>query len=68
MLLGRNETNIMAKKLLEIDFSSLSWKHIKNNGLDIEYACLIPKSVASTILKELEETLEYFTGNLAKIK
>lgn len=56
------------EKLKEIDPSSVIWKSIKQNGLDLEYAVPIPKTLASNLFRELDETLEYFTGNLSKIK
>ncbi|CAH0718726.1 unnamed protein product, partial [Brenthis ino] len=58
----------MTQNLSEIDLSSISWKHIKNNSLDLEYAVAIPRAIANIVLKELEESLNYFTGDLAKIK
>ncbi|XP_046965241.1 DNA oxidative demethylase ALKBH2-like [Vanessa cardui] len=58
----------MAQSLNEIDLSSLSWKSIKNDSLDLEYAVTIPRSIANALLKELEDTLCYYTGDLAKIK
>lgn len=56
------------EKLKEIDASTVSWKSIKQDGLDIEYAVPIPQAIASNIFRELETTLEYFTGDLSQIK
>ncbi|XP_026329076.1 DNA oxidative demethylase ALKBH2-like isoform X2 [Hyposmocoma kahamanoa] len=58
----------MATKLHLIDLETISWKSIKQEGLDLDYTVAIPKAVASTLYQELESTLEYFTGHLAKIK
>lgn len=53
--------------LLQLDVSSINWKTIREEGLDLDYAVAIPRSIANGILKELEKTLEYFTGDLSKI-
>lgn len=55
-------------KLKEIDVKAVNWKSITKEGLDLEYAVAIPKNIASDIFKELEISLEYFTGDLSKIK
>ncbi|XP_030023472.1 DNA oxidative demethylase ALKBH2-like [Manduca sexta] len=55
-------------KLKNIDVGSIKWKSIKDEGLDLEYCVPIPISTAKNIFMELENTLEYFTGDLAKIK
>ncbi|CAG9585845.1 unnamed protein product [Danaus chrysippus] len=59
---------MMSDNLKKVDLSCISWKVIKNDGLDLEYTVPIPRSIADGILKELEETLTFFTGDLAKIK
>ncbi|CAH3882580.1 unnamed protein product [Pieris brassicae] len=68
----------MTEKLKELIIDEIAWKSIKNNGLDrndlgmgVEYSIYstpIPGTLASAIIKELDGTLEYFTGDLAKIK
>lgn len=58
----------MAEDLTNIDVETVSWKSIKQEGLDLDYTVAIPKGVASALFQELENTLEYFTGDLAKIK
>lgn len=55
-------------KLDELDSDSISWKYIKREGLDLEYAVAMPETLANNIFEELENTLEYFTGDLTKIK
>lgn len=55
-------------KLKEIDVKAVNWKSITKEGLDLEYAVAIPKNIANDIFKELEISLEYFTGDLSKIK
>ncbi|XP_041977009.1 DNA oxidative demethylase ALKBH2-like [Aricia agestis] len=58
----------MSSELKTIEANDISWKKIENEGLDLDYAVPIARSVANRILKELNENLEYFTGDLAKIK
>ncbi|CAH2074720.1 unnamed protein product, partial [Iphiclides podalirius] len=58
----------MSPNLKEIDTDKLIWKSIKEDGLDLEYAVVMPKSIANSLFCELENTLEYFTGDLTKIK
>lgn len=59
---------IMAESLVKIDVETVFWKSIKQEGLDLDYSVAIPKAVASALFQELENTLEYFTGDLSKIK
>ncbi|XP_049866846.1 DNA oxidative demethylase ALKBH2-like [Pectinophora gossypiella] len=54
--------------LRAIDPNSVTWKCIKSEGLDVDYAVPIPRTVANSLFQELEDTLEYFTGDLSKIK
>ncbi|XP_026742445.1 DNA oxidative demethylase ALKBH2-like [Trichoplusia ni] len=56
------------EKLKNIDVNSVIWKSIKGDGLNLEYTVPINKSIASEIFRELESTLEYFTGDLSQIK
>ncbi|XP_047020865.1 LOW QUALITY PROTEIN: DNA oxidative demethylase ALKBH2-like [Helicoverpa zea] len=56
------------EKLKGIDVNVVNWKSIKQEGLDLEYAVPIPRAIASDLLRELESNLEYFTGELSRIK
>ncbi|XP_063821452.1 DNA oxidative demethylase ALKBH2-like [Ostrinia nubilalis] len=56
------------EKLKDIDINAVLWKSIKNDGLNLNYTVAIPRPIANTILEELEDTLEYFAGDLARIK
>lgn len=58
----------MSKRFQEIDTNNLTWKPIKEDGLDLEYAVVIPRSIANNLFSDLESTIEYFTGDLAKIR
>ncbi|CAH2238638.1 jg5384 [Pararge aegeria aegeria] len=58
----------MSQKILDIDLKSVTWKSTRKEGLNIEYSVPIPRTIADAVLQELEETITYFTGDLAKIK
>ncbi|CAG4906807.1 unnamed protein product [Colias eurytheme] len=58
----------MSNELQELNLDNISWKSIKDVGLDLDYAVAIPKANASAILEELENSLDYFKGDLSKIK
>ncbi|CAG5011354.1 unnamed protein product [Parnassius apollo] len=58
----------MSTNLKEIDTTIIPWKCIQEDGLDLEYAKVIPTLIANSLYNELEDTLEYFTGDLSKIK
>ncbi|XP_013141360.1 PREDICTED: alpha-ketoglutarate-dependent dioxygenase alkB homolog 2-like [Papilio polytes] len=58
----------MGDKLKEIDVNNVTWKTIREDGLDLDYAKVIPRPIANILYRELEDTLEYFTGDLSKIK
>lgn len=56
------------EKLKKIDVSSVVWKSIKGDGLNLEYTVPINKDIACEFFSQLENTLEYFTGDLSQIK
>ncbi|XP_013182428.1 PREDICTED: alpha-ketoglutarate-dependent dioxygenase alkB homolog 2-like [Papilio xuthus] len=58
----------MADKLKEIEIDKVTWKSIREDGLDLDYAVAIPREKANILYGELENTLQYFTGDLSKIK
>lgn len=54
--------------LKNIDVSSIAWKSIKHEGLDLDYSVAIPINISKLLFRELEDIVEYFTGDLACIK
>ncbi|XP_077282959.1 DNA oxidative demethylase ALKBH2-like [Arctopsyche grandis] len=52
----------------KIDCERVKWRKITAEGLNLDYTILLPKVCADQVLRQLEETLEYFTGDLAKVK
>lgn len=52
----------------KIDCERVKWRKITAEGLNLDYTILLPKVSADQVLRQLEETLEYFTGDLAKVK
>ncbi|XP_059061745.1 DNA oxidative demethylase ALKBH2-like [Achroia grisella] len=63
-----NNTYYNMNELQGIDTIGIKWKSIKQNDLDLDYAVVMSKTIATTLFKELEDSVEYFTGDLAKIK
>ncbi|XP_068629904.1 DNA oxidative demethylase ALKBH2-like [Battus philenor] len=58
----------MSELLKGLDVNKVSWKSLKEEGIDLDYSVVIPKSIANDLFNELENSLEYFTGDLSKIK
>lgn len=54
--------------LKKLNTETVKWKSIKNDGLNLEYAIAIPRDVADELFVEFENCLQYFTGDLAKVK
>ncbi|CAL4059704.1 unnamed protein product, partial [Meganyctiphanes norvegica] len=58
---------------LELDFPDVKkiqvcWRKISSENLDLDYTILFPRHIADTLLKIFEDELQYFTGDLAKVK
>ena len=59
------------EKLLEkrgTGTSSLNWRRITAENLELDYVRLFTKAEADDILHKLEETVVYNTGRLAKVQ
>lgn len=54
--------------LSQVQISDLKWEKIKRINLDLDYTLLLPKLAATYLLQTLEEQVEYFTGDLARVK
>ncbi|XP_069788805.1 DNA oxidative demethylase ALKBH2 [Narcine bancroftii] len=46
----------------------LSWKQIRDEGLNCDYTKLFPKPEADDVFLELEKVLEYFSGDFTKVQ
>ncbi|XP_031351617.1 DNA oxidative demethylase ALKBH2-like isoform X2 [Photinus pyralis] len=44
------------------------WRKISREGLDLDYALLFSKRLADRIMNQLENDVEYYSGNLTKVK
>ncbi|KAM4827090.1 DNA oxidative demethylase ALKBH2 isoform 2-T4 [Thomomys bottae] len=42
--------------------AGLSWRHIRGEGLNLDYTILFGRAEADEIFRQLEEEVEYFTG------
>lgn len=45
----------------------LSWRKFSGEGLDVDYCRLLPAAQADRALAELEKSVDYYTGDLAKV-
>lgn len=63
----RMDLEIAFKKLLEENDGKVMWNKIAKEGLDVDYAVVLPKKLADELLIQLEETVEYFSGELTKV-
>lgn len=55
------------KNLIEANDGKIQWKKIKREGLDLDYAVVLPKVLADELLVQLEEAVEYYSGELTKV-
>lgn len=57
----------LASALDHIGNNTPTWKKIRNEGLDLDYSVVLPKNVADEFMSQLEDTIEYYQGNLTKV-
>lgn len=63
------EENIETEtKKLKKEENELKWRHVKRDNLNISFATIFDKCESRKILSDLENELEYLTGDLAKVK
>lgn len=48
-------------------FDTLNWKKTVGDGLNVDYVKILPNSVATLLLQELEDTVEYYDDELSKV-
>lgn len=53
--------------LENIELDNIKWQKITNENLDLDYVKLLPTRVADTLFAKLEDTIEYYNGDLAKV-
>ncbi|KAK4876172.1 hypothetical protein RN001_012594 [Aquatica leii] len=54
--------------LKELENTKVEWKKISREGLDLDYSLLFPKRLADEIMTLLENDVEYYDGDLTKVK
>lgn len=52
----------------DVQCDQVEWRKITAEGLNLDYAIILSKVSGDRVLRELEQTLEYFSGDLAKVK
>lgn len=72
---GTYEANIAAKQICvqeiqnrSLKISPYSWRLINTENLKLKYTKIFSKSTADNIFQKLEEQVEYFSGDLLKVK
>lgn len=63
-----SNTDKLADELMRLTSQKFSWRKIAAEALDLDYTIVFPRALANELLKRLEDELEYFTGNLTRIK
>ncbi|GJQ84063.1 putative THO complex [Trypoxylus dichotomus] len=58
----------LAEAMQEVTHKKVEWRKTAEEGLDVDYALLLPRSLADELMKQLQETVQYFEGELSKIK
>lgn len=57
----------LSSSLEELQNKKVEWKKITQEGLDVDYALLLPRSIADELMAQLEANVEYYSGNLTKV-
>ena len=50
------------------ELAPVKWTHMNKNDLNISYAIILDQKQCTNIFERLESELEYFTGDLARVK
>ena len=53
---------------VSVELTPVKWTHINKNDLNISYAIILDQKQCNNIFERLESELEYFTGDLARVK
>lgn len=51
-----------------VRIEDVKWRKIRAEDLNLDYAVIFQRSIANKIFQELEDTLEYFSGELSKVR
>ncbi|KAK5645077.1 hypothetical protein RI129_006377 [Pyrocoelia pectoralis] len=52
----------------ELNDTKVEWRKISREGLDLDYSLLFSKRIADEIMNQLEKEVEYYSGDLTKVK
>lgn len=63
-----NSSPTLSLVLSQVQIADLHWDKIKRKNLDLDYTVLLTKAAASSLLQTLEEQVDYFTGDLARVR
>ncbi|KAF5291201.1 hypothetical protein FQA39_LY14443 [Lamprigera yunnana] len=54
--------------LKELENTKVEWRKFSGDGLDLDYSLFFQKTVADKIMAQLENDVEYYEGDLTKVK
>lgn len=58
----------VAEALRDLARKTVDWRKTAAEGLDVDYALLLSRSLADELMMRLEEAVEYYDGELSKVK
>ncbi|CAH1971931.1 unnamed protein product [Acanthoscelides obtectus] len=58
----------LQQTFLKISKTKLSLTKISGDRLDLDYGIVLPKTVANQVFKYLEDTIEYYEGELTQVR
>ncbi|KRT81924.1 hypothetical protein AMK59_5310, partial [Oryctes borbonicus] len=58
----------LEEAMQEVARKKVEWRKTDAEGLDVDYALLLPRSLADELMKQLQGTVQYYEGELAKVK
>lgn len=58
----------MAEALRDLARKTVDWRKTAAEGLDVDYVLLLSRSLADELMMRLEEAVEYYDGELSKVK
>ncbi|KAF2878710.1 hypothetical protein ILUMI_27462 [Ignelater luminosus] len=58
----------LSSALKELESKDMEWEKTTREGLDVDYAQLLPRNIACELMTQLETNIEYYSGDLTKVK
>ncbi|KAI4462154.1 alpha-ketoglutarate-dependent dioxygenase alkb 2 [Holotrichia oblita] len=58
----------LEEAIQDVARKKVEWRKTAAEGLDVDYALLLPRSLADELMSRLQQEVEYFDGELSKVK